>query len=332
MATNKSEIFKQLKEEYNIVNLTAPNSGFDAYITENILNIHLTEKAVKDNMQNTNSAFESWMLCIMSSNLFKIKMVTLSWDQIQDEKPTAKGYPNKKTLHYHRFLFRVMKCLEYFPDWFSVGLSKKDEIQRFKELYAKSKLVLNYPDKDAQDHAANNEAKIERLLMSKYLPNKFGTSYGQQMPVGVFIDKKASENSFFTRHNSAIDIWGIRDNVMNVIELKYDNIMIGIITETLFYMWICEETFVKGKINYDDSDKKIHKSIKKNYRNFSDIYKLQKKAKTVVGTMLYDEDNIHPLISKSKAIDYINTILKSKNLEIELKSYIYDKTKESINI
>ena len=159
------------------------------------------EKDVCMNMQTNNSAFESWMLCIMSKLHSEIDKVILTW-----------GNCKNKDGHYNRFLYRVMKSCEYF-EWFSVADNKKQELSDFCILFNDSKFVLNYPGSAAQkDVRINSEAYFERkFLESKHLYKNIVFDYiGQQLPVGVFLNAKSTKNGFFTKGHSAIDLWGIR--------------------------------------------------------------------------------------------------------------------------
>ena len=90
----KQNIFKR-------VGVRRAPGNMDFSITEKVLKISVMEKDVCMNMQTNNSAFESWMLCIMSKLHSEIDKVILTW-----------GNCKNKDGHYNRFLYRVMKSCE----------------------------------------------------------------------------------------------------------------------------------------------------------------------------------------------------------------------------
>lgn len=302
------------KEIFKRLSTTAPGRlKFEIANDDLFITIHEND-IIEGNMQTNNSAFESWMLIIKSSSEFSsISKVILQW------KPIT---PPSKDGHYNRFMYRVMKCIEYFS-WFSVADKNKDEVAVFQVNLKKDKLILNYPENNATKVAANqnSEAAIERKFEEKgnLFYGKTFKDYGQQLPVGVFKSVKKKDTGFFTKGHSAIDLWGISNGELWLFELKFNNKMIGIITETLFYMWLCEDVFINHSIKYD-----IIGSIPK-YRNFDKIYDLYKNgAKSIVGVFLYDNENIHHMIKKWSVVEYINTQLQPNNLKIECQSYNYD--------
>lgn len=294
----KQEIFNRLGTR-----ITSPGR-MDFILTKRVLFIALKAKDICENMQTNNSAFESWMLCIKTQLDKEIDRVMLNWESCE----TKEG-------HYNRFMYRVMKSCDYF-EWFSVDKSKEKELAAFKILFETSHFILNYPESNAKETVVDkSEAYFERKLLdsgSLYKNVEFDCK-DQQLPVGVFIEKKSKDSAFLTRGHSAIDLWGIKGDEFWIFELKYKNKMVGLVTELLFYMWLCED-MVKHKFRYDINGKVP------SIRSFDKLYVFIKgdKARKIIGVMLYDE--VHPLIDEN-LIDFLNLQFRNKPLEIKAQRY-----------
>lgn len=301
------------KEIFTKIGTAAPGRiNFET--NNNILTISIKEQdIVEGNMQTNNSAFESWMLVMYASNEILFDKAILKWSP--DLITCESG-------HYNRFMYRVLKCKEYF-DWFDVDKDNIHQVAQFSNQLQATKLVLNYPERAAAKSATNlnSEAEIERKFeqSGKLFDGVVFDNIGQQLPVGVFKEIKSKNTSFFTRGHSAIDLWGIINRELWIFELKFQNKMIGIITETLFYMWLCEDVFINENIGYD-CDCNVSE-----IRAFDKIYKLYtERATAIVGVFLYDNKNIHPMIEKYPVIECINSLLASHKLRIKTQSYNLD--------
>ncbi len=300
------EIFKKIG--------TAAPGRINFETINNILTITIEDKDISEgNMQTNNSAFESWMLVMYASKEITFDKVILKW---------SPNLISNKSGHYNRFMYRVLKCKEYF-DWFDVDKDNIQQVTQFRDQLQATKLVLNYPESAATKCATNvnSEAEIERKFeqSGKLFEGVVFDNIGQQLPVGVFKEVKNKGASFFTRGHSAIDLWGITDRELWIFELKFQNKMIGIITETLFYMWLCEDVFIKNNIKYD-CDSNTTK-----IRAFDKIYKLYtERATDITGVFLYDNENIHPMIEKYPVVESLNTFLVPHNLRIKTQSYNLD--------
>ena len=123
----KQEIFKKLGRT-----IKAP-TNICFTITDQVMYINLKVKEKCNNMQEDNSSFEAWMLCIMSKFHTEIDKVVLNWDECE-----------QKDGHYNRFMYRVMKSCEYF-NWFCVSDSKKQVLSEFRAQFESAFLVLNFP-------------------------------------------------------------------------------------------------------------------------------------------------------------------------------------------
>ena len=84
---NKSEIFTALA--------TTQPGRMKFELSNRILSIHISSKDVESgNMQTNNSAFESWMLCIMAKFVTEIDKVILDWDDCSEKN----GHYNQKPI------------------------------------------------------------------------------------------------------------------------------------------------------------------------------------------------------------------------------------------
>lgn len=310
---NKQEIFNELRRKCNSVIYP---SRIDFNLEQDTLKVKMNQKGVLANMQEDNSAFEGWILVIMSifnKEEEKIKFVKFSWESA-----------DKKTGHYHRFVYRVIKFGEKFS-WFKIEFpNNSKEIEEFRNQYLINNdiLVLNYPKIPAREVLEGlNEAFLERLFKENpELIQKFQLEYiDQQLPVGVFDGKVKKGNNVFTGGKSGIDLWGIKDKEFFIFELKYNNRKVGIISEILLYLWIMEDLFINKKIKYPVVSERV---LKINRRNFRIIYKKVQEYEginKILGVLL--ADRFYCLVNKD-LIDYLNKYLGSE-LAITLQQYEY---------
>lgn len=268
-----------------------------------ILKIVVEKRSVSENMQNNSAAFEGWIFCLLGKlGIEKVKVVELDWEKPEEEKNE----------HYRRFLYRVMKMQNHFP-WFKIAEQRQVIVDSFrKEYYDCGKLYLNEPDShDQKKVKKESESYMEQVFYEKDgLKNKYGLEVvGRQLPVGVFKDHIATATYVFTGGKSAIDLWGIKGKDLYIFELKYNNKMVGIISETLFYLWIMEDVMFTKKMKYEDKAKNNDK------RKFQNFYSSIGKISNIYAVFLIDE--LHPLIDE-KVIEIINreNIEKRQSLQI----------------
>lgn len=311
---NKKEILQNLKKSFGNIQLP---SRIDFFIDDDLLTIKMQKSGVLSNMQEDNSAWEAWILVLMSKQHFKnvtIKYVNLSW-----ESPD----PSERTGHYNRFIYRVIKFSSKFT-WLKINVVENSkEIEGFtaKFLNSNINLVLNYPRTVAKDlNDGDSESFIERQFLKRPEIVK-GIKFScqdHQLPVGLFMNKVNKTSYVFTGGKSGIDLWGIDGNELYIIELKYDNSKVGILSEILLYLWIMEDLFITKKIKYPDI---LEKELSKEKRNFKTIYNKTLEAdgiKKINGILL--ADRFHPLV-KQDVVDYLNRFLGNA-LEIKMQEYI----------
>lgn len=286
---------KEIAKKYKI---DLPTSIDFTYKEEDkTLDIKLYEKGVLDNMQTNQSAFESWIFCLLPK-IKNCETVTLDWD-----------IPKNYNGHYHRFLYRVMKMKKHY-DWFYIP-TKDKEIEDFagKYFYGNKSLLLNYPNKETKDiEEKSSECYFEQIFYhSELLQKKYGLhALNRQLPVGVFVSEIGKENYLFTGGKSAIDLWGSKGNHFFIFELKFNNKMVGILTETLFYSWIMEDLLINKTLKYPLISKQCF------YRGVDTVINSIGKISNINSILLVDD------LHKQITADVLDLINSSRNKHIKL--------------
>ena len=282
---NKKGIFSELRRRVSVNNIRAPRDiDFDIDNNLSKLIVTLKEDGLIGNMQDNAAAFESWILPLrhyLSDMINQVEIVVPS--------NIAEKLQTRNNLHFNRFVYRLSRFLETYEWAFS----------SWKIPLLPPEIVCNVPTKEnslKNEHKnKNSEGWIECDFVEKK-KNEFDI-IDHQLPVGLFIGKVDEENRYTTGQKSALDIWAIKNDELSVFELKKDdNIMIGIISELLFYTNVIVD-IINHKILYDESDKKTIDAFNNNYRGFKDIhnYLLGVGQKRINAVML--ANNIHPLIT-----------------------------------
>lgn len=226
------EAAKKRGEKSRAVRLPSDsNIGFRQ--TGSNIEIHMSAAAVTANMQTNSAGFEGWSLALKL--WLGARQVTLYWDR---PARVTKGAVN---LHYARFLYRVQRFAELFPDWFKIGTPEHfAECAVASALQKNTHLFLNVSGAVSREPAIlKGESGIERSLIAKHpelLRTTFGLEViGRQFPVGLYEDSTL-KRPVFTGGTSAIDLVGKDGDRFTIIELKAgNNIMVGALGEMLFY-------------------------------------------------------------------------------------------------
>lgn len=305
---DKQEIIQQLKVRLANDSLKLPE--YIEFNVENlVLNVHLSKNTGKNkmaclsNMQENESAFEGWSICLKFHLSEFIDEVSLSWTD-------PLNVTNTEQLHYNRFLYRVLRFRQMFS-WFVVSKEHEPELLKFENSIRN--LSVNSPNKDAGIPTLDivSEKTIEYNSRNlDFLKSKMSLKIvDHQLPVGVF----KSGRPFFTGKASGIDIWGIDDaDNLNVFELKYKNKKVGIITELLFYSQVCHDVFLTGQIRKPQNVKSL--------RGAEFLY--SSNAPKIQGIKAYFlTDELHPLVAGTTALLNSNSLgIKFFNLEYKLNS------------
>ena len=233
MSKPKTEVEKTICTKFGI-NQMPESIIIDS--KDDIVTISLEgKKIVEDNMQAIGNAFEGW--AIVARVCFEKKVMLLVNGISYFPKDGFIGHG-----HYSRFIYRIMKFKDQY-EWFEVDKSLEKEIERFEEFTENNTLVNNSPTKEAEVTYRLDENCVEKKLaedgiLRSVLGNNPNIGTGKvycQLPVGLFRKEKSKDTSVFTYGHSAIDLWNKNDDTINVVELKYNNNMIGIVTEIFFY-------------------------------------------------------------------------------------------------
>jgi hypothetical protein len=309
-----NEILKLLPKIKELKSVRLPSS-INFSLEMKCLSVILSDAT--GNMQENKSAFEGWIICFRSWLPGEIDKVELEWTQSVDKK---------KIEHYNRFLFRVLQFQKMY-NWFSVSKKNISEVQSFSLIIQRPDLVMNYPGSLKQSSISETkiEDKIESLFVTepqKLLKTRLNLeTLNQQLPSGVFIEKKSAGTRLFTGQKSAIDLWGINAYELSIFELKYKNIRVGIISELLFYLYLMDAVFINGRIQYPEKAKDAK------VRDFDKLY--DKKFKKLKGYFLID--NLHPFIGDN-AIKLINDGLKNLgNISVQKLYYNFDPVTKSLS-
>ncbi len=339
MADNdKQEILDLIREALNNNRITFPKNMSIKKEKQKLI-ITLPEGAINSNMQDNIAAFEGWAFAIHTHYAKDNYQIELDLTQKDYSKiPTDNDYLGRgRNGHINRFLYRVLRFIEQY-EWFSVADKLKSIVEQY-ERYLNDNgktFVNNSPDsKEAKDSINKlSESFIENLIEKKIFKDPQWKKHVvcddviyRQLPVGLFLGEVSDDKRFFTGGKSAIDLWSCKnDDIINIFELKYDNRMIGIITEIFFYCNYVRDMYSKnGMSNFkcnEGNDERGYSKLKK--KSFTEIK----------GYMLYDEDNLHPIITKS-LIDEMNKgrfPVNSPSIKYERIAYKVNNIKCDISI
>ena len=253
--------------------------------------------ATCNNMQSDNAAFEGWAICLKAWLPEHIETVVLKWDAPGKEGEKDMTRNNKQ--HYRRFLYRVLRFSQQYS-WFSIDNNNKQSVIDFNdELYDLQN--NNYSENPKLKGSVDDlsETSVEYLLTTKFadsMKERFELdNIDRQFPVGV----KRRGEQFFTGGMSAIDLWGMKDNILTIIELKYNggktkNKKVGIISELFMYSNIMRD-IISGKIKRPAlTRQKSEGYFYERHQTFSELKAF----------MLSDE--YHPLVDNETVIELLN--------------------------
>ena len=298
------------------------------------------EDVKKTNMQDNPACFEGWAVILKT---YVIDIYPQCYDKVQLSCPNI-TIPKDTIVHLMRFLYRVLRFSEQY-DWFTMDAELADVINSFKP-YLQKRLVNNYPNpekkaNDSKSPAKINESTIEFLLSKKPTDGtdktlytyfnkigipKDGLTIDHQLPVGLFKDEISKATKVFTGKKSALDLWGFsnaKPNDFYIFELKYNNKMIGTITEAFFYANYMHD-LLDGNGAFTLSD-----NGKDNFRNYSTIYSLKDKdINKIHAVMLLDKGSMHPAITP-ELLAVLNQG-NQKAIEYSLAEYEFDEEKRII--
>ena len=334
-----SKIKDLLKNTYDFKNLKS--IGLDAQGSTLVITLALTNGA-KSNMQKDSACFEGWAIILKT---YIIDKYPKTYDRVKLCCPRIKlpSETDDGRYHFKRFLYRVLRFDEQY-DWFTIDAKLAGIITAsFKPLLQKN-LVNNYPINKAKGFNKEDkldERYIECILSKKATQNNGKTLHtyfnkigipndnliiDRQLPVGLFEEEISEATKVFTGKKSALDLWGFsgsKPNDFYIFELKYNNQMIGTITEAFFYANYMHDLLDRnGAFTLSDYGKD-------NYSNYSTIYSLKdKNINKIHAVMLLDKGSIHPAITP-ELLAVLNQS-NQKAIEYSLAEYEFDEAKRII--
>lgn len=258
--------------------------------------ITMKEKGLNANMQSDAAAFESWAMALLIH--CGVKYVKIGVD------PGAGGLGP----HYERFLYRLKRFSELFPD--RVIAKWPDTPSR--ALNSQSGRFLNQPGpRETPPEAASKErmkaASLPKpsesnLELALEISGAFRSHFQlekvmRQWPVGLFNERVANGNRIFTGGKSGIDLIGIRRDTLVLFELKKArNRKVGAVSELLFYASVMRDAIGASAIFKLDS-----KSAEKNCAiGPEEILRCSKICAVLLAP------DFHPLISEPRLFEELN--------------------------
>ncbi len=270
---------------------------------------------VEEHMEIPGNAFEGWAIAARVCSKKNIILSVNDYSYFPKDKDRYVGHS-----HFSRFLYRIMKFTEQYR-WFEVEELLKDVVCNFKDFLEREDLINTIPIKEVEDtERIEDENSVEANLamlgeLKKILGKEPDIGEGivhRQLPVGLFIGKKSKDTEVFTCGRSAIDLWNKNGEIMNVIELKHKNNMIGIITEIFFYANYMLDLVDENGL-FILADNKGSSS-----RGYDE---LEKGLMRVNGIML--ADSYHPCVD-ARSLKVLNENSKKEKLKYYLAKYSAD--------
>jgi hypothetical protein len=208
--------------------------------TRELATITMKEKGLLANMQSDAAAFEGWALALLCH--CQVQRVQIAID------PAAR----KEGLHYQRFLYRLKRFADSFPDRvITAFLPEPKAMTPGKRVWNQSNDRREAPETHLTERmlAASRDGRSESdlelaLEVSKAFKARFRLDkVMRQWPVGLFDGSVASGNRIFTGGKSGIDLIGIRADTLVLFELKkHGNEKVGAVSELFFYASVMRDS------------------------------------------------------------------------------------------
>jgi hypothetical protein len=192
---------------------------------------------VASNMQTDAAAFEAWALALL---------VHCGVQKVRIELADAPQLGSKERPHFERFLYRLHRFCELFPDKVEVDPALSGggaallrdgprllNVPRAKRVRAdKAKLMSDAASPAASESALEKALEISDAFRRYFQFNKVI----RQWPVGLFDKSVTADTNIFTRYKSAIDLIGVRGDELVLVELKKPGKgKAGALSELMFY-------------------------------------------------------------------------------------------------
>jgi hypothetical protein len=267
--------------------------------------ITMKEKGLHANMQSDAAAFEAWALALLFP--CRVQSVRIGVDPAAD--PGADPESEAKR-HYERFLYRLKRFSELFPDRVKVNAVAPQALDpKIKRRLNQPNPRKKAPDAESRERmlaasaTAPSESELEKALeISDAFRRRFQLEkVMRQWPVGLFKEHVAHGQQIFTGGKSAIDLIGIRGDTLVLFELKKEgNRKAGAVSELLFYASVMRDAIGDAAIFKFES-----KGAKKNCAIApEDITRCSR----ICGVLL--SPDFHPLISEPRMFEELNAAMK----------------------
>ena len=286
------------------------------------------KKVQTENMQIDANAFEAWALALHVA-MEKPGKIILDF---------ARQFENiayEKNGHWGRFLYRALRFSRQYGDWFELSGQIKAVVGEFEKYLDDNCFTNNLGKGEAgvkEKHGEESavEAEFAKNGMLKQIlddVDEIGNNeVFRQLPVGLFrttADKPYdyfNETRVFTGGKSAIDLWTWKEGIFDVIELKTNFPMAGIITEIFFYSNYMYDFLIREKS--DGKGFRLNPNrVKGNDRGYSNILENESKFKEICGIMLTDK--YHPILEDEAVLEMLN---RNGNVRIRYIKTYYEYT------
>lgn len=206
--------------------------------TRECATLTMTAKGLNSNMQSDASAAEPWALTLLLH--CGAKTVEIGVEKTE----AGKGSP-----HYQRFLYRLYRLTELFPEDIRVepslraDMNPEGNILRFLNQPGKNRRSPDPQSKTLLAMRLKENSRVSESLIEKALEtsNKFRAHFclekvTRQWPVGLFRSAVKDANRIFSGGKSAIDLIAVCGETLSIFELKKEgNRKAGAVSELFFY-------------------------------------------------------------------------------------------------
>ena len=224
--------------------------------------------------------------------------------------------PDAQTLqepHFQRFLYRLKRFIEIFP-----GRIVADKALLDLSCVSGSGPGLLYLNQPLNHRSPANSEHDQRLRVFLSQPGDHSESdleraleispafrkvlalekVMRQWPVGLFGERVAHGNRIFTGGKSAIDLIGIRNGELVLVELKKDgNRKVGAISELFFYSCLMRDALA-GVFKFEERPSKRNCAV-----STGDIQRCSRICAVLLAPKM------HPLIENPKIMSELNSAL-----------------------
>jgi hypothetical protein len=260
--------------------------------------ITMKEKGLHANMQSDAAAFEAWALALLCH---------CGAQSVQISLDTGAA---KEGLHYERFLYRLKRFTELFPNCVtSTFVPKPKALGQGRHIWNQSNSRSESPDANSTERmlaASRKNPKESDLELALEISSAFKSHFRldkvmRQWPVGLFDECVADGNQLFTGGKSGIDLVGIRGDTLVLFELKKaGNEKVGAVSELLFYASVMRDSIGASAIfKFESQEARKNCAI-----GPEDIIRCSRICAVLLAP------RFHPLITEPRMFEELNRVMK----------------------